>query len=89
MREQIVAKGPYDAIFLDHAKFAYLPDLKLLMEYGVVKKGVLVMGDNMIIPGNPTYLDYFRENKEFSSVLYHSCLEYSNKPDALLASIKL
>lgn len=71
-------------------KIVYLPDFKLLEQYGVIKKGSVLIGDNIIFPvGCPDYLAYFKESKDYDSTLYHSYLEYCNKPDAVLISIKL
>jgi hypothetical protein len=45
-----------------------------------------VIGDNIICPGSPDYLQYFKENKNFQSTLYHSYVEYTDIPDAVLVS---
>ena len=47
-------------IFVDHVKNLYLSDFKLLEGYGVVKSGTVVIGDNIITPGSPDYLQYFK-----------------------------
>jgi catechol O-methyltransferase len=48
--------GPFDAIFIDHVKGLYLQDYKLMLGYGIVPKGGVVIGDNIICPGAPDYL---------------------------------
>ena len=53
--------GPFDLIFIDHIKGLYLSDFKLLESFGVIKKGTVVVGDNIIYPGSPEYLDHFKE----------------------------
>jgi catechol O-methyltransferase len=49
-----------DLLFLDHYKPAYLPDLKLCEELGLVGEGSVLAADNAIKPGNPPYLEYVR-----------------------------
>ncbi len=74
---------------MDHHKAYYLSDFKLLEAYGGVKKGTIVAGDNIIYPGCPDYLQYFKEEaiNRYKSVLYHSYLEYSQTmTDAVLIS---
>lgn len=49
-----------DLMFLDHYKPAYLPDLKLCEEMGLIREGTWLAADNVIKPGNPPYLAYVR-----------------------------
>lgn len=53
-----------DLLFLDHLKPAYLPDLKLCEELGLVQPGTVLAADNVIKPGNPPYLEYVRSSVE-------------------------
>lgn len=53
-----------DLLFLDHYKPAYTTDLKLCEELGLVGKGTVLAADNVITPGNPTYLGYVRSSVE-------------------------
>ena len=76
-------------IFIDHLKSLYLPDFKELEQLGAIKKGTVVIGDNIIYPGCPGYLEHFKVNEHYDSVLYHSHLEYSNQADAVLVSRRL
>lgn len=76
-------------IFIDHWKSLYLPDLKWLEEKGAIRKGTVVAGDNIVCPGIPDYLAYFKESKDYDSTLYHSNLEYSDRPDAVLISERI
>jgi hypothetical protein len=39
-----------------------------------MRKGTVVIGDNIIYPGSPDYLAYFRQNDSYDSTLYHSYL---------------
>jgi catechol O-methyltransferase len=53
-----------DMMFIDHYKPAYLPDLKLCEELGLVGQGTVLAADNVIKPGNPPYLEYVRSSVE-------------------------
>ena len=64
--------GPFDAIFIDHVKGLYLDDYKLMLGYGIVPKGGVIIGDNIICPGSPDYWQYFKDSKDYNSTLYHS-----------------
>lgn len=55
-------------IFVDHEKTEYLKDFLLLVSYGAVKQGTLVIGDNMIRPGAPDYVEYFKNSTEYKSI---------------------
>jgi len=47
------------AIFIDHAKERYLPDLLLVEKAGLLQKGSVLIADNVIIPGAPDYLEVY------------------------------
>jgi catechol O-methyltransferase len=50
------ALGPQiEMVFLDHHKPSYTLDLKLCERLGLVGKGTVLVGDNMVMPGNPEY----------------------------------
>jgi catechol O-methyltransferase len=49
-----------DLMFLDHYKPAYTSDLKLCEHLGLIRPGSVLAADNVIIPGNPPYLEYVR-----------------------------
>ncbi|EFW23103.1 hypothetical protein D8B26_006628 [Coccidioides posadasii str. Silveira] len=53
-----------ELMFLDHFKPAYTTDLKLCEQLGMVAAGTVLAADNMIMPGNPVYLDYVRSSVE-------------------------
>ncbi|KAM3506943.1 hypothetical protein MY10362_002063 [Beauveria mimosiformis] len=53
-----------DVLFLDHYKPAYLPDLQLCEQLGLVGRGAVIVADNVIKPGNPPYLAYVRSSVE-------------------------
>lgn len=51
-----------DLMFLDHYKPAYMADLKLCEELGLIGPGSVLAADNVIRPGNPPYLEYVRSS---------------------------
>ena len=53
-----------DMIFFDHYKPAYVRDLKICESLGLIKDGTVLAADNVITPGNPTYLEYVRSSPE-------------------------
>lgn len=53
-----------DMVFLDHYKPAYVKDLKILESLGAIQVGSVLAADNVIEPGNPTYLEYVRATPE-------------------------
>src|SRR5262245_3846224 len=57
------AAGSVDLVFLDHDKKAYLPDLKLILENGWLRRGALAVADNVKFPGAPEYRAYMKENE--------------------------
>lgn len=69
-------------------KKLYLEDFHRIEKAGGIKKGTVVVGDNIIYPGAPDYLAYFQKCPDYDSTLYHSYLEYTNDPDAVLVSVK-
>ena len=73
--------------FIDHWKDQYLPDIKLIESSGLLRKGSVVIADNAIYPGCPDYLKYIRANKNFTSRLVESSLEYSDRKDGMEVSV--
>jgi catechol O-methyltransferase len=80
--------GHIDYLFIDHWKDVYLKDFKIIESLGVLQKGSIIVGDNIVYPGAPDYLQHFKNEKTYDSTLYHSYVEYSSTPDAVLVSIK-
>ncbi|KAJ3071475.1 hypothetical protein HK102_006428 [Quaeritorhiza haematococci] len=73
--------------FIDHWKDRYLPDLKLIEEKKLLRKGSVIIADNTIYPGTPDYLAYIRAHPQFESKTIESKLEYSDHKDALEISV--
>ncbi|XP_069850465.1 catechol O-methyltransferase isoform X2 [Dipodomys merriami] len=76
-----------DMVFLDHWKDRYLPDTLLLEECGLLRKGTVLLADNVIIPGSPEFLAYVRKSNSFECTHYSSYLEYTNVVDGLEKAI--
>ena len=68
----------FDFIFIDHHKDYYLRDLKLLEDEGLIKRGTMVVADNVLMPGAPDYLRYIRNSPHYTSNMHKSHVEYSN-----------
>ena len=67
----------FDLIFIDHYEDAFLRDLKMLEELGLIKSGTVIVADNVIAPGAPAYLEYIRNNPNYTTTLYEENMEYS------------
>ncbi|XP_066289686.1 catechol O-methyltransferase A-like [Branchiostoma lanceolatum] len=69
-------KHKYDVTKLDHWKYLYIRDIKLIEEEGLLKKGSVVFADNVIIPGALGYLEYIR-GSNYKSTFYSVHIEYN------------
>ena len=79
-----------DLFFIDHVKWAYLRDLKLIESLNYLRKGSVLVADNVIFPGAPDYLKHIRQNdKTYKSTFHPSTVEYSEIPDGVEVSIVL
>uniref|UniRef100_A0A3P8QRA8 catechol O-methyltransferase n=1 Tax=Astatotilapia calliptera TaxID=8154 RepID=A0A3P8QRA8_ASTCA len=88
MKEQFGVKT-FDLVFLDHWKDRYLPDTKLLEDCGLLRKGTILLADNVICPGTPDYLEYVRNSPRYKSQYFKSHLEYTKAEDGLEKSVFL
>ncbi|XP_005077567.1 catechol O-methyltransferase [Mesocricetus auratus] len=79
--------GTLDMVFLDHWKDRYLPDTRLLEEQGLLRKGTVLLADNVIVPGAPDFLEYVRGSSSFECTHYSSHLEYMKVVDGLEKAI--
>lgn len=79
----------FDLVFLDHWKDRYLPDTQLLEECGLLRKGSVLLADNVICPGTPDYLAYVRSSPSYESQYFKSHLEYTQAEDGLEKSVFL
>lgn len=77
-REHGFARGSLDFLFLDHAKEAYLPDLKAILEQGWLRPGALVVADNVKFPGVPDYREHMKseEGRGWRTTEHETHVEY-------------
>ncbi|XP_062814607.1 catechol O-methyltransferase isoform X2 [Anolis carolinensis] len=78
-----------DFVFLDHWKDRYAPDTILLEECGLLRKGSVLLADNIIYPGAPEFIKYIRSHKHFECTNYPSHLEYMKAEDAMEKAVYL
>lgn len=68
-----------DLMFLDHYKPAYTTDLKLCEELRLIKPGRTVLAaDNVVMPGNPPYLEYVRSSVAEKKAALEKCKDGAN-----------
>jgi catechol O-methyltransferase len=67
-----------DFVFIDHAKDAYVPDLRRIVDRGWLHPGSVVVADNIKLPGVPEYRAHMRaaEGKSWRSVEHDTHAEY-------------
>ncbi|KAF2261177.1 S-adenosyl-L-methionine-dependent methyltransferase [Lojkania enalia] len=56
-----------DLIFLDHVENLYVQDLTVCEELGLLKTGVCIVADNVLMPGAPEYRQYVRSHPKLKS----------------------
>ncbi|XP_063000479.1 catechol O-methyltransferase [Elgaria multicarinata webbii] len=78
-----------DFVFLDHWKERYAPDTVLLEENGLLRKGSVLLADNIIFPGAPDFIKYVRSSEHFECTNYPSHLEYMKVEDAMEKAVYL
>ncbi|XP_058707790.1 catechol O-methyltransferase isoform X1 [Poecile atricapillus] len=78
-----------DFVFLDHWKDRYTPDTILLQECNLLRKGSILLADNIIFPGAPDFLNYVRKSPHFQCTNYPSHLEYMQVEDAMEKAVFL
>jgi catechol O-methyltransferase len=74
-------KQAFDAIFLDHWKDEYLPDLKRLEAAKLLHRGTIVVADNIEFFDVPDYLDYVRNTGAYASTFHKASVEYNEGID--------
>jgi catechol O-methyltransferase len=84
--QERIPRGSIDFVFLDHFKEAYLPDLLLLLESGLLHPGTVVFADNVEFPGAPAYKKFMeeQEGKTFQTKEYKTLLEYQSQVSDLV-----
>lgn len=56
-----------DLLFLDHEEELYVPDFKVCEELKLLKKGSVIVADNVVRPGAPEYRTLVRSNPGLKS----------------------
>eukprot|EP00048_Salpingoeca_helianthica_P016214 m.231068 g.231068 ORF g.231068 m.231068 type:complete len:274 (-) comp18231_c0_seq1:38-859(-) len=86
VRATMAARGVkhVDLIFVDHDKGAYLPDLLKLEAAGVIRRGTVIVADNVITPGAPDFLAYVRAAPHYRTRFVPGHIEYTTDvPDGI------
>jgi catechol O-methyltransferase len=67
-----------DFVFMDHAKEAYLSDLKRILEADWLHAGSVVVADNVKFPGVPDYREFMREQegRDWRTIEHEAHVEY-------------
>jgi catechol O-methyltransferase len=83
------APGTLDLLFIDHDKNAYLADLQAIVGRNWLRKGSVVVADNVGFPGAPDYRAFMREQQggTWTTVEHRTHVEYQTlMPDLVLES---
>ncbi|XP_038054887.1 catechol O-methyltransferase-like [Patiria miniata] len=76
-----------DFVFVDHCKWQYLPDLKLLEKERLLRKGTIIMADDTLWPGAPDYLEYVENDPRYQTERFYRTVPMFNVRDALAISV--
>ncbi|XP_038061126.1 catechol O-methyltransferase-like [Patiria miniata] len=76
-----------DFVFVDHCKWQYLPDLKLLEKERLLRKGTIIMADDMLWPGAPDYLEYVENDPKYQTERFNCKAILLNVPVAMAISV--
>lgn len=77
-----------DFIFLDHVEVLYATDLKVCEELGFLKKGVVVVADNVVRPGAPEYREFVRAHPRLTSTGVRALIQPGDFEVCLLLELK-
>jgi len=74
------APGALDFMFIDHDKNAYLADLRSVLDRGWLRRGAIVVADNVKVPGAPRYREYMRaeQGSRWDTVEHRTHVEYQS-----------
>jgi catechol O-methyltransferase len=56
-----------DLLFLDHEEELYVPDFKTCQELNLLKRGSIIIADNVVRPGAPEYRALVRSSSDLKS----------------------
>jgi len=77
----------FDFVLLDHDKSAYKRDLIKLEELKLIRKGSVILADNVIYPGCPGYLEYVRNDPKYECINFPAKDAYTDIGDAMEKSV--
>ena len=74
------APGGLDFVFLDHSGDAYLTDLQRMQSLGWLRKGAIVVADNVRFPGAPAYRAFMQaeQGRTWQTVEHEAHVEYQS-----------
>ncbi|KAK3278570.1 hypothetical protein CYMTET_13498 [Cymbomonas tetramitiformis] len=89
--EELAKEGvSVDFLLLDHVKTLYRSDTELALSLGLLKKGSVVVADNVVCPGAPEYREWMLARADFHTVIHKTLLEYTKSmEDEILVSTYL
>lgn len=69
-----------DLVFVDHAKEVYVTDVETILGRGWLRRGGVIVADNVGIPGAPEYRAHMaaNEGRRFRTIEYETHLEYQS-----------
>lgn len=71
----------FEAVFFDHAKREYYPDLLILESLELIGKFTILIADNVIVFKIKEYLDYVQNKEKFKTTIEYTNLEYNSTND--------
>lgn len=67
-----------DYALIDHMGPLYLKDLLILQRSGLLKKGSIVVADNILIPGAPEFRKYLKNSRDFQTLEHVVDIQFSD-----------
>ena len=67
-----------DYALIDHMSSLYLKDLLILQNSGLLKRGSVVVADNVLLPGAPEFRSYMATTSDFHTVEHVTDITFSN-----------
>lgn len=79
----------FDFVFIDHHKPLYCRDLKLVEKHNHLRKGTVVVADDLRWPGAPEYDEYIQTSNKFKNSFYNTKTVFLNILDVMGKSVYL
>ncbi|KAM4808510.1 catechol O-methyltransferase-like [Rhinophrynus dorsalis] len=73
----------FDFVFIDHYGNRYKPDTVLLEECGLLRKGSVLVADNVGFPNATEFLAHVRTSGNYDCTNYPAHVEYTDEEDAV------